>query len=296
MANKQTPYTASGQALQTQQANSPAEMVRRHKAFLEARLPMLARWVRGGVRPEALIRFELLDLQQNQKLRECSPESIYLALLACAVCGLEPGSLHGHAYLVPFAGKAQFMAGYRGLIKMAKRSGEVTNISANVVHQQDTFEIDLGSEPRVIHRPKLGMRGDIIGAYAIAKMAHGGPEIEWLSNDDLERIRQVAESRSKSPAWKQWPEEMMRKSAIRRLSKRLPLGHDYIISSAIENAQEETGDSREVLDLETDGQASATTTHAEIAQAMRSQAEPDHDAPITPTEQAEIERMEREQS
>lgn len=286
--SKSTPYTQSGQALQTQHANSPAEVIKQRKAFLDARLAALGRWVRGGVRPEALIRFSLLDMQQNTKLREADPESIYLALLACAVCGLEPGALKGEAYLVPFSGRAQFMAGYRGLIKMAKRSGEVHGISANVVHERDVCELDLGSEPRLVHRPAFGDRGVVIGAYAVAKMATGNPEIEWLALEDIERIRNVAESRSKSPAWQQWPEEMAKKSAIRRLSKRLPLGHDYIISAAIENAQEETGDAKAVLDLETDGEATRTKQSAERAQEMREQVQIELD----PDEMAEIMKKE----
>jgi recombination protein RecT len=225
--------------------------------------------VRGGVRPEALIRFSLLDMQQNQKLRECAPESIYLGLLACAVTGLEPGALHGHAYLVPFGGKAQFMAGYKGLIKMAKRSGEVAGLTSNVVCEADTFDLDLGTANQLVHKPARGDRGEVIGAYAIAKMTAGHHEIEWVDRDDLDKIRAVADKRGKSPAWSEWPTEMMRKTSIRRLSKRLPLGHDYVISTAIEQAQEETGSAAEILDLETDGAASSSEASAARAPAVQ---------------------------
>lgn len=257
-------YTKAGQVLERQHASSPTEIMKQRKAYFEARIPLIAKWVRGGVRPESLVRFALLDLQQNPKLQACDPSSIYMALLACAVTGCEPGALKGEAYIVPFGGRAQFMCGYRGMIKMAKRSGEVTNIFANVVHQRDTFDIDLGSDARVTHRPALSDRGDVIGVYAIAKMAHGSNEVEWLSSDDIERIRKVAESRGKSPAWSQWPEEQARKSAIKRLAKRLPLGHDYIVSVAIEQAQEEIGDAKDIIDLETDGAASQVESAPQI--------------------------------
>lgn len=262
---KSTPYTQSGQALQRQHSQAPAEVIKQKKAFLDARLAALAKWVRGGVRPEALIRFSLLDMQQNQKLRECTSESIYLALLACAVTGLEPGALKGEAYLVPFAGKATFMTGYKGLIKMAKRSHEVIGISANVVRANDVFDLDLGTSNALVHKPARGDRGEVIGAYAIAAMVHNHREIEWVDIEDLNKIQAVAESRGKSPAWRDWPDEMRRKTGIRRLSKRLPLGHDYIVSAAIENAQDETGSANEVLDLETEGAASNVEVQAERA-------------------------------
>jgi recombination protein RecT len=279
-------YTAAGKALTQQHSNSPGEVLKQRRAFLEARLPQLSKWIKGGIRPEALVRWALLDLQQNEKLRACTPESLYLGLLACATVGLEPGSLHQLAFLVPFAGKAQFLLGWRGMVKLARRSGEVTGISANVVHERDVFELDLGTANSLIHRPARGDRGQVTGAYAIARMRDGGHELEFLDDADLGRIQKIAEARGKSPAWQQWPDQQQRKSAIRRLSKRLPQGHDYIIAQAIEQAVEEHGDARAVLDIETEGAASASESQASAA-------------PVVPgapdeAEAAEIARMERE--
>ncbi len=271
-------YTKSGDALQRQHANSPTEVIKTRKAFLDARISQLAKWVRGGVRPEALVRFALLDMQQNQKLRECTQESIYLGLLACAVCGLEPGALHGHAYLVPFGGKAQFMAGYKGLIKMARRSHEVIGLTSNIVYERDVFDLDLGTSNTLVHKPARGDRGDVIGSYALAKLTHGNYEIEWMTSDDIARIRKVAEGRGKSPAWSQWPDEMARKSSIRRLAKRLPLGHDYVIATAIEQQIEDTGDAGAVLDIETDG--AATRAHEQVSAAPDVAFDPEHDIEV----------------
>lgn len=249
-------YQQSGQVLQHQQRTAPDAIIKERKSFLDARIPQLTKWIRGGVKPEALVRFALLDMQQNAKLRDADPQSIYLALLACAVTGLEPGALKGEAYLVPFAGKAQFMAGYRGLIKMAKRSREVIGFTSNVVREGDVFDIDLGTANSILHKPSItAERGDVIGSYAIATMISGHREIEFIDRDGLERIRGIADKRGKSPAWLEWPDEMSRKSSVRRLAKRLPLGDDYHISRAIEERIEDTGSATDVLDLETDGAA-----------------------------------------
>lgn len=249
-------YTDSNRVLSLQRQNQGVSPeVARQNEFLRARLPRLAEWVTNGLRPEALIRFALADMTQNPKLAACDPQSIYLGLLACAVCGLEPGSLKNEAYLVPFGGKAQFMPGYRGMLKMMRRSGEVVGCVAHVVHEHDTYEMDLGTANSITFRPALRDRGAIIGAFGIATLKDGHQEIEWVDISDLDCIRKVAESRGKSPAWQAWPEEMMRKSVIRRMSKRLPMGSDFHAAIALETSIETKGDQREVLDVLTDGGA-----------------------------------------
>lgn len=270
MANKND-YTKSGQALQVQQANTPESQIKRHKAFLDARMEQIGRWVRQGVRAEALARFTLMEMSTNEKLRACAPTSIYLGLLACAVTGLEPGRLKGEAYLVPFTNKgipeATFIPGWKGLVKQARRSREITGIVGNIVRAADRFDLDLGTANTVIHKPALsGERGDVIGAYAIATMDGGHREIEWMDREALEKIRAVADKRGKSPAWADWPDEMSRKSVLRRLCKRLPLGADYFVALALERANDEgEGSQSEILDIETDGAASRAEESAERA-------------------------------
>lgn len=261
-------YTTSGKALQTQHDNGPRAQADRHQQFLKARMDQISRWVTQGVKPEALVRFALLDLSTNDKLRACTPESIYLALLACAVTGLEPGALKGEAYLVPFAGKAQFMPGWRGLVKQARRSREISGLVANVVREADTFDMDMGTENSLVHKPARNNRGDVIGAYAIATMTGGHHEIEWLDREDLDAIQKVAESRGKSPAWKDWEDQMQRKSAIRRLAKRLPLGADYHVGLALERAADEGRDQKEVLDVMAE-QGASTDSGADRAPQMQ---------------------------
>lgn len=246
-------YTASGKALQTQADNGPHEAINRHKSFLNARSKQIAGWVTQGVKPEALVRFALLDMdgERGARLRECTPQSIYLGLLACAVTGLEPGALRGEAYLVPYRNKnvmeATFMPGWKGLVKQARRSRELLSITPQVVFERDLFDIDLGTANVLIHKPALKERGDIIGAYAIARLANGGHEIEWMDREDLEAVRKAG---SNGPAWGDWADQMYRKAPIRRLCKRLPMGADYFVGLALERAAEDGRGQRQVLDIE----------------------------------------------
>lgn len=228
--------------------------VRTRESFLEQRLEQIRGFVSDGVDARALIRFAVLDMQNSEKLQECTQESIYLALLACAVTGLEPGSVRGEAYLVPFKGVAQFMPGWRGLVKLARRSGAVKTITANVACANDDFEIDLGTANRIVHKPLLtGDRGPVIGAYAIATMADGSQEIEWVDRMDLDQIKGVANARGASPAWKNWEDQMFRKSAIKRLAKRLPLGPAYFVAQSLDDTAGEARSHARVIDVATDG-------------------------------------------
>lgn len=284
-------YDQSSRAIQQQpRQNNALARVNEHKSFLDARMSKIAAWVTQGVRPEALVRFALRDMSAPTdaaaKLRACSEESIYLGLLACAVTGLEPGALKGEAYLVPFKNEATFMVGYRGIIKQARRSREVVALWSNVVYDGDDFEVDLGSANRIVHKPRFGARGDnIIAAYAIARLANGQDEIELMDRADLDHVREAG---NQGPAWKEWGDQMMRKAPIRRLGKRLPLGADYYVALALDNASS-PGEQRQIIDVETSGEPQRADVAAQVSAEMSAQARGD----MTEEEMREIEAAER---
>lgn len=218
---------------------APANRVGALKQFLEARTDTLAQWVRGRLQPSALVRFALLDYSQNEQLQRCTPESIYLALIACAQTGLEPGALKGEAFIVPYGNQAQFQAGWRGLVKLALRSGAVKVIRSHVVYEHDEFEFVQGSEERVVHRPALRDHGPLIATYALAKMDNGEIEVEVMDLENLEKVRKhAARGGRESPAYRDWADQMYRKAAIRRLCKRLPVGEDFALAAKLDELTE----------------------------------------------------------
>ncbi len=291
---KSSEYTKAGSELQRQHdsASNATTLVRRqmehHQAFLKARTDQLAKWCTHGLRPEALLRFCMLDLQQSDKLRLCDTGSIYLGLLACAQAGLEPGALKQEAFLVPFFDgkskmyRATFICGWRGLVKQMRRSREVKNIYAQVAHERDAFKIELGTQPRIMHEPALSDRGGIIGAYAVAQLSHGLYDPEWMDLAALDKIRAMGKRGDKeSPAWSMGESEMYRKAPIRRISKRLPMGADFSASSAIEQAHDDGKPevATQILDMLTDGEASRaeqqSATGRGMAQAVAGAIAPD---------------------
>lgn len=221
--------------------------------FLGARSKSLAAYAASRTKPDVLIKLALLEFSQSEWLRKCTPETIYASLITAAQLGLEPGAAKGEAYLVPFRGKCQLIPGYRGLIKMALRSKAVKSVYSHVVYEADEFMLDLGSEPRVVHRPALdGDRGAIRGAYAVAQMTNGAVDVEWMSVVDLEKIRaDAARGRGGNDGpYKDHESEMYRKAPTRRLCKRLPMGDDFFKATLIDE-HVEAGKDVPRLDLDT---------------------------------------------
>lgn len=189
----------------------------------------------AGVDVAKLGRIALRTIRLNPKLAECTPESLVSSIIEAAGLGLEIDS-RGLAYFVPYGQKAQLIIGYKGFIELAYRSGKVTSIYAEVVCQNDEFEYEMGLYPRLKHVPALGDRGPIQAVYAVAKMTSAEPMFTVLSLSDIERVRK--NSAKTSNIWSMWPEAMMKKTAIRRLCKVLPMSSEVQVAVSLDEQAE----------------------------------------------------------
>jgi recombination protein RecT len=145
--------------------------------------------------------------------------------------GLEPGGALGHCYLLPFGnGKAkdgrpnaQLIIGYRGMIDLARRSGQIVSICAYTVHEKDHFVWRLGLDPDIEHVPSPEAdRGPMTYVYAVAKLKGGGVQFEVMSRAEVEKVRKQSKAGSSGP-WVTHFDEMAKKTVIRRLFKYLPV-------------------------------------------------------------------------
>lgn len=218
-------------------------------SFLNARQKNLAKYAASRLKPETLIRLAVFEFSRTKGLRDCSPDSIYTSLILSAQIGLEPSGIRGDAYLVPFKGVCTLIPGWRGLIKLARRSGAVKSFYSHLVYEGDEFDVTLGTDVKVHHKPILrqsqGVRGDIIAAYAVAKMPEGECDVEVIPVSDLEYIKSKSAGRN-NPAYGDWEDQMFRKAPIRRLAKRLPLGDDFFLATKADEIAE-SGESQETL-------------------------------------------------
>jgi recombination protein RecT len=186
------------------------------------------------ITPERFTRMVLSALSTTPKLAECTPKSFLGAMMSAAQLGLEPNTPLGQAYILPYLNKgtleAQFQIGYKGLIDLAYRSGEVEVIQSHIVYENDEFECAYGLEPTLKHIPATTNRGEAIKVYAVFKTKSGGFGFEVMSMDD---VRSHAAKYSKSyntsfTPWKTNFEEMAKKTVLKRVLKYAPLKSDFI--------------------------------------------------------------------
>ena len=186
------------------------------------------------ITPERFTRIVLSALSVNPKLGSCTPASFLGAMMTSAQLGLEVNTPLGQAYVLPYTNKgvleAQFQLGYKGLIDLAYRSGEVESIQSHVVYENDEFTCEYGLEPKLTHKPASSDRGEPIKVYAVFKTKSGGFGFEVMSMEDVKKHAakySKAYNSSFSP-WKTNFEEMAKKTVLKRVLKYAPLKSDFV--------------------------------------------------------------------
>lgn len=178
-------------------------------------------------------------------------KSLFQSCVQCAADGLLPDGKE--AALVIFntkdkktdtwQKKVQYMPMVKGLIKLARNSGEVSNLTAQIVCRNDTFNIDLASDERPTHNVNLEKpRGDMIAAYAIATFKDGTFQCEIMSKEEVDKIKSISKGIKKNNAgeeygiWVDWYEEMARKTVLKRLMKYLSLSPELVRAIDTDNS------------------------------------------------------------
>lgn len=229
--------------LATEQTELIKGNARRVEVALQASLERFMAALPRAMDPQRWFQLTVMACFRQPKLLECTPASIVLASLQAAELGLEPGPM-GYAWFIPRENKhikaleCQFQPGYRGLMKLARQGGEIKSIYAHVVHKNDpTFVVRLGLEKKLEHEPCLsGEPGELIYVYAVAKLEDGDCDFEILSVAEVEKIRKASASPNAGP-WVSWWDEMAKKSAIKRLCKRLPVSVELAKAIDIDNEE-----------------------------------------------------------
>lgn len=210
--------------------------------------------------PERFSRIAMTAVTKNPTLGKCTPGSFMGALLTAAQLGLEPNTPLGQAYLIPYKNKGvlecQFQLGYRGLIELAHRSGELKSIEAHIVYENDEFEYELGLEPKLRHIPAMKNKGDIAWVYAVYKLNSGGFGFEVMSKEGVEEHKKKyskAAQKGYSPWQTAW-EEMAKKTVIKRALKYAPLKTDFMRAVREDEATfdiESSGDEFNIIQKDT---------------------------------------------
>lgn len=227
MAEKLAPR--AGQAVEEKKEKTIFEII-------EERKGQIAQAAGNNMDINKFLRIATFCIRTNPTLMNCSAPSLLSALMQSAQLGLEPGVL-GHCYLVPFWSKklntfeATFIISYKGMIELARRSGNIKSIAARIVYENDEFQFEYGLEERLIHKPcVVGERGQMKLVYMIAHFTGDGHYIEVMSKAEIDAVMKQSKSyddkKGPSGPWKDHYEEMAKKTVIRRAWKYLPISVD----------------------------------------------------------------------
>jgi recombination protein RecT len=227
--------------------NTVQSMIERQKGEIARALPRL-------MDPDRFARILVTECKANRQLLKCEPLSLMAAVMKAASLGVEPGPL-GHSYLVPFRNKktnrteVQFILGYKGVIDLARRSGKVSSIYAEVVYDGDEFDYCLGLKRDLTHkRSPDADRSHITHAYAVAHYVDGGYDFVVLDEFDIDARRNRSQAKDSGP-WKTDRPAMSKKSAIHALKPFLPLTVEAAIAIASDERTFDFGDDGDVIDI-----------------------------------------------
>lgn len=204
--------------------------------FIKASEKQITKALPSAITPERFTRICMTAVTQNPDLGLCTPQSFAGAMLTAAQLGLEPNTPLGQAYLIPYNNgrtgtkECQFQIGYRGLIELAHRSGDLQSIEAHIVYENDEFEYELGLDPVLKHKPAMENRGNNEWVYAVYKLKSGGFGFEVMSVEDINKHRDKysqAARRGFSPWNDNW-EEMAKKTVIKRVLKYAPMKSEFV--------------------------------------------------------------------
>jgi phage RecT family recombinase len=115
-----------------------------------------------NIDPSQFVQIVVSELKKNEKLQQAfkdNPSSLFASILAGAEIGLIPSDMLGEFYIIPrvVGGKLTAMPqiGYKGLVNILLRSGEITKIHTECVYEGDHFEAIYGLEQNIIHKPNF---------------------------------------------------------------------------------------------------------------------------------------------
>lgn len=250
----QLAQATQGQQLTRQQSPTGGiqELLRRNWGRIQEVMPK-------HMSSERLFQIAVSSINTTPKLRECDPASILSCVMKCSALGLEPSAVDGlgRAYILPYGSKtgmhAQVIIGYKGMIDLARRSGQLKSIHAQAVYDGDDFshwEDETGqhftfkANRDISHDPK-----NLTDVYVCAQLKDGGFVFETMTRKEVDAIRERSKTKNNGP-WVTDYEAMALKTVIRRSFRYLPVS---VEAQQAASADETTPDYTSVLNPVVDG-------------------------------------------
>jgi recombination protein RecT len=140
--------------------------------------------------------------------------------------------------------ECKFELGYKGILALVYRSGQILSIDAVIVYARDRYEIQKGTRRTIRHEPyrptdEEDSPGNPIAYYAVAALRGGGTKFEDMWKQDVERHRdRFAAARGEGTPWDTHFDAMALKTVLKRLCKYLPVSVETATAVALDDAGE----------------------------------------------------------
>lgn len=184
-------------------------------------------------------QFAIQLLQKNDYLAKtaiANPVSAQNAIINVAAIGITLNPASKLAYLVPRDGMVCLDISYMGLLHLAQSTGAILWGQCKLVHESDTYESN-GLDMAPTHKYNaFGERGSIVGGYCTVKTPAGDYLTEEMSLAEIKATE--ATSKAKNGPWKNFWEEMARKTIVKRASKYWPRAERLDNAIQVINADE----------------------------------------------------------
>lgn len=215
---------AKGMQQQPEQ-KSLADVIKGQWSKIEAVMPK-------HLSSERLYQLTISAINHEPKLGQCDVKTLLSCVMKCSALGVEPSAVDGlgRAYILPYRNnkrgimEATFILGYKGMIDLARRSGEIASIASRAVYEGDLFEYEFGLDERCKHVPQAVERTPekLTHVYMVAKFRDGGYYMDVMTRAEVEAIRKRSKAGSSGP-WVTDYEAMARKTVLRRAFPYLPV-------------------------------------------------------------------------
>lgn len=192
--------TTKALEVQQQKVASVRQMLERNQGAIMAALP-------NHMDASRFLRIALTQFQKTPKLLDCTPESFLGAVMQAAQLGLEPDGVTGMAHLIPYGGKVNFQPGFQGLMELARRSGDISQIVPRCVYEGDDFDYSYGLDKDLLrHVPsERNEPGALTYVYCIVRLKDGSSRFEvWPAariEAHAQRYSQAYKQKRKDSPW-----------------------------------------------------------------------------------------------
>lgn len=204
----------------------------------------------NGVPAKRFVQSAIVCVASNRSLQQCNSQSLFNVLKDCASLGIDVSPTRGEAYIIPYANVATLQLGFKGLIALGYRSGQFKVLMAGEVREGDTFEVEIGSNNHFTHKPNAFSDKKVIGYYCYVKLANGEELWETMSVAQVEHVKSLCGAKG-SAAWKNFFDEMAKKTVIKRLLKKVPSNFEEL-NAAIEIDDKVNAVESEPIDITND--------------------------------------------